>query len=238
MPETHTTPTTTWSLPELDDVEIRYTTDDRFGGDRRYGDPHQAHAQHVRGEIVGVTYDHEGSGPEVRTPLGTLSLALVDLYEVDDLGLHEVLDSNSSEWNNYYGIVEQVNDEDLIRTLVILDRVELVPEARGNDLGLHVLARAIRTWAPDEALVVLTAGSALERDDDESDEAAAKRRAAAEAIACHWQRLGFERVELGPEHFVGGTVVPVLYATTNYQTFLDTIEQHFDWTSPAQTKES
>jgi GNAT superfamily N-acetyltransferase len=230
MPDQETSTTATWALPEIDAVDIVYTTEDRFGDVRGF-DPDQRFAQIVHGEIVGILYPDDAPH-ETRISLGTLSLALIDLWEVEEDGesVSEVLDSHSSEWVRYLPLTER-EDDDVplpIRYLLIADRVEVIPEARGHGLGLHALARAILSWSVGaETLVCLIAASTVERREEEDE---AKRVADAEVIARYWQRLGFERVD-DPDR------MPLLYGYSVYLDFVDTLKRYCDWT-PAHQDES
>ena len=65
-----------------------------------------------------------------------------------------MLDAESSEWTAYIDVLKSADEDP--RFLLIVGRVEIVPWARGHDIGLHAVAGAIRTRGED-ALVVLTA---------------------------------------------------------------------------------
>jgi GNAT superfamily N-acetyltransferase len=218
MPATDSKQTATWSLPKFNHIEITYTTRDRFVGDAAWRlDPDEQHAQRVTGEIAGIVYD-DGPAGETRTPLGTLELATSNLAEAEDV-LLEVLDAHSQEWTHYSDVASRVllRREFLFstQTLLIVDRVDLRPEARGHGLGLHVLARAIRTWGGD-AITVLTAWPPGVR--------GSSGKAGGEALARYWSQLGFERLP--------GHDEPVLIGDGTRQAFWDTITAACEWESP------
>jgi hypothetical protein len=173
----------------------------------------------ITGEIVGLVYDDSPSGVKTRTPLGTLELATIDVYEAGDLV--DLLDSNSEQWTNYADVATRLEDGDpenfpFVRSLVIVDRIELRPEARGHGPGLHVLARAIQTWGMHE-VVMLTAWL--------PGVPSAKKKAGAEALARYFSRLGFKRL---PEHDE-----PVMLGNGTKQTFVDNIAAWAGtWESP------
>ena len=213
MPSSNDSPadtTTQATLSDLSRIEITYRTSDRFGDDR-LGDPNIAYVQHVYAEIEGWNLEED-----FRVALGHLSLARIDLWEVGDQFL-DVLDAESTEWTSYFNVLESTDDDP--RFLLIFDRAEIVPWARGHDIGLHAVARAIRTWGED-ALVVLTAfppgGTGQER------------RAGGEALSRHWSRLGLKRVE--------GSVPPLLTGTTESDQLADAIAELSDWRPPAPAR--
>lgn len=184
-------------------IEINYRTSDRFGAEQ-HGDPHQVHAQQIHADIVGLDEAGEYS-------LGTLSLARIDLWQGGS-EIYEVLDSHSGHWTAFYDVLKEAVDENLVGAALILDQIKLVDWARGSDLGLHVLARAIRTWGED-SIVVLTAwpigGTSPDAD------------AGGEALARHWAKLGLHRV--------AGTHPPVLSATTDSRELEETITRLCAW---------
>jgi uncharacterized protein YeaO (DUF488 family) len=173
----------------------------RFRPDAEELNPDEQYAQLIHGEIVG--YDREDD-TEVR--LGEVTFGRVDLDEIESAGdsLYEVLDSHSVEWESYASVIqEEQEDEDAfsMRALLFLDRVTLVPDARGHGLGLHVLARAIRTWGADDTLILLTA-SPTEREDEDDDE---KVRVGQLALTRYWSRLRVEPVTDGDNVLIGRT---------------------------------
>jgi GNAT superfamily N-acetyltransferase len=168
-------------VSQFDSIEIAYTTSDRFGDDQD-SDPHMRHVQYVQGAITGINYGQIYADDERReVSLGTLSFAIIDLYEAEEL--FEVLDSRSPEWLRYLDVVE---DDEPATHLMILDRIEIAPEARGHGIGLHALARVIRTWASGQVMVVLTAWPP----GAEGDEG----KAGSEALVRYWSKLALERV--------------------------------------------
>jgi GNAT superfamily N-acetyltransferase len=238
MPATESTQTPTWSLPWPDTVEIVYTTRDRYTDHLAGLDPNVAYAQRIKGTITGITYDHDRDDPEVRTPLGTLSLVSIDVDEAGD-ELLEVLDAESEEWINYDRLAIRVmnaqagdpadGDEDLtmVDSFVIIDRMELVPEARGHGLGLHVLARAIRTWTSQGlALVTLSAWPTDGNVDEDDEEARERRCQGGEALARYWSQLGLERL---PKDEDEDSNVPVLWGCTMYEDIGSAIEPLLIW---------
>jgi hypothetical protein len=222
----------TWPLPKLDQVEIAYSTSDRFGEEEGFLEPHEEFAQKVKATVTGVIYADSESGRTV-VPLGTLAFARIDLTEVGGMDtLSHVFDSHSREWNGYWDVGlrifgesedERADDFALADSLLLLDRLELVPEARGHGLGLHVLARAIRTWGGN-AVVALTAwppGDGDPRSDALGDE---EEAAAGEALARYWSRLGFERQK--------DARPPVLVGFDGSLDFYETIVRYCQWHSP------
>jgi GNAT superfamily N-acetyltransferase len=200
-------------------VEITYTTVDRFGYDETF-DLDLRVTQTISGQIIGV-YFEEGSTDETHVPLGTIELARIDLREINETMLIDVFDSHSIEWVRYIEVVDRIRKEDdfvLAPAILVLDRAEFVPEARGHGLGLHVLARAIRTWG-DDALVVLTAWP--------PEAVGAEAQAAGEALARYWQRLGLERmVDLD---------MPILVGRMWDRDPHEIVERLSTWESPASS---
>ena len=160
-------------------------------------------------EIEGLIWDDD----ERRVALGHLTLARMDLWEVGDRYI-DVLDAESTEWCGYVEIVDAAEDDP--RFLLIVDRVEIVPRARGNDIGLHAVARAIRTWGED-ALVALTAFPPRASGPEGA--------AGGEALSRHWSRLGLSRV--------AGTVPPRLAGRTDSVALAGALAKLNDWRPPA-----
>lgn len=225
--------TSTWTLPVFDEIEIVYTTKDIWSEEG--SDPHIEFVQYVTGQVSGVMY---GEGDEHATPLGTVHLARIDMYEVGT-AISDALDAHSGEWVNcYYPIVADDGplEDELVKTFVIFDSVKLRPEARGHGLGLLVLARAIRTWASGIDCVALIAGPlrdekpAVEPDVEERREFGAPenpaRLAIGERLAKHWMQLGFERIPQEPGR------MPVLYLLTDRTTVDEALRRFSRWTSP------
>lgn len=232
MPDADSTVPAAWSLPTLDDVEITYTTTDRRARKRHPGDHDMRFVQFIEGQITGFAY--LGRREEAVVPLGTVELALIDMWEVEEEGerLSDVLDTHSSEWLDYLELADAAANDDKAHAfthhLLIADRLVLVPEARRHGLGLHVLARAILTWSFSGTLVVLTAGSTLEREEEVDD---AQRVAGNEALARYWQQLGVKRTE--GDRDLG----PLLYGYTEDRKFEDTLKRYCAWQSPVQAQE-
>jgi GNAT superfamily N-acetyltransferase len=204
-----------WSLPRLDLVDIIYTAKDRFGG--LEADPGDLYAQDISVTVTGIVWPEAGDTVEV--PLGRGQLSVLDLLEIGEDGLWEVLD-RSQEWNGYTALLPELGGplEDK-SSLLILDRLDLVPEARGHGLGLHVLARAMETWArPFGAVALKAAPTTIET-------RGPKWRRGCEALAAYWSQLGFERL--------GTTQPPLLYADADLGTVWDSW-RHFTstWQSP------
>lgn len=226
MTEQETGSTAAWPLPELNRVEITYKTVDRFGDGS--ADPCDLHAQVVNGEIVGIVY--EEGGDETRVPLGDLQVVLIDLWEMEAAGedLFNVLDSHSSDWAVFLSLTTGDEPElhEGLQSLLLLDRVRLVPEARGHGLGLHVLARAIRTWCHEGLVAAIPAPT---EGVDGGDGHGPGRDLARAAIARHWEQLGFERLRSDdPEEEI------VLFASTESGRFEKLVNGHCAWTSPHQ----
>jgi GNAT superfamily N-acetyltransferase len=133
-----------------------------------------------------------------------------------------VLDAHSTEWSRYGELVRRGGTIDFVRYLVILDRMTLRREARGFGIGLHVLARAIRTWAPaDVSVVTLIAGPT-----ENSPLDAATRLVVAQRLAAHWQALGFTAIR----QTLGSC--PMLYAGPETAGFEQTLRRQCSWSSP------
>ena len=134
------TETTDATAPsDLTGIEMVYRTLDRF--EHQHADPNIAYAERIEAEVTGVDYESDR-----RVRLGSVSLVRIDFWEVGDRWF-DVLDAESSEWAAYHDVVADAGDDD--RFLLIVDRAEIVEWARGHDIGLHAVARAIRTWGED-----------------------------------------------------------------------------------------
>jgi GNAT superfamily N-acetyltransferase len=223
MPGTDSTRPRRWSLSTLDEIEIVYTTPDRYGYEGR--DPHEEFVQFFQGRVNGVAYPEDGR--ETRVPLGTIKFALLDLYEIEERSsLYEVLDSCSDEWRYYLALTDDSEADaaigELASQLLIVESVEIVPEARGHGLGLHVLARVIRTWAGTVGVTVAMIAGTIEEVDEDQIEVGSMRRAIGEKLARYWQQLGFERLD--PE--VATSELPMLYTTAETLDFWERIEHY------------
>ncbi len=197
------------SVADLLDIEIVYRTWDRFGSDQRLGEPNIARVQRVVGEIAGVL-DYE---PERRVvSLGSVRLGRIDLYEVGDAYM-EVLDAVSSEWTAYVDVVEA--ERYVERFLLVVDLVEVAEWARGHGIGLHAVARAIRTWGEESLVVMIAWPPGAEGPEG---------RAAGEALARHWSRLGLARF--------GDGSPPVLSGSTDSPEVEEALVALCDWHSP------
>jgi GNAT superfamily N-acetyltransferase len=227
-------PRSTWPLPTLDRIEIVYTTEDRFGDER--ADPHLGHVQYVWGKVAGVVYEDVSETGETRLPVGWIRFLLIDLWEVDESDrstLFDVLDS--AERVDYDALTTERDGLGVIdgstTQLMLVDAMELIPEARGHGLGLHVLARAIRTWSERDGVVALIAGS-IEDVEDESGEVGPSRLKFGETLARYWERLGFERLD----PTVATSTLPMLYAKGKSRDFCDLVGRYSrPFTSPSGT---
>jgi hypothetical protein len=199
-----------------DYIDIRYTVADRYG----FPSPEpNERLDSIVGMITAQVADGEAQ------PVGELSLARIDLWE-DDLDLFEVLDAESSEWAAYWPALDELLDDGVdFRHVLICDRVNVVEQARGRRIGLHALARAIRTWGED-ALVVLFASPV---DGEERD--AGQQRAARAALAAYWGRLGLEVFE-GEGY--GEDDPPLLFGDMTRRDVSDRIAQLIYWPLPAK----
>jgi GNAT superfamily N-acetyltransferase len=220
----------TWPLPQFDSIEITYTTEDRFGEEGPL-DPDMEFAQQITGDVVGV---YEDEVAERRIPLGRVELGRINLSELHG-NLFDVLDSCSGEWSRFVGLADQIESDDqrddrlmFAHALVLIDVVELAPEARGHGLGLHVLARVIRTWAGDGSIVGLIAGPLT---DESRRYEAPEATGDAEALARHWSRLGLERYEDEGED---PDLSPLLVGYGTRQSFLDRVASFCLCESPEQ----
>ena len=184
------------SIPALDSIVIEYEGDDPSGGDRH--DPDCA-ALRFRGKIVGVQYWTLNEAEDVledkesRHDLGTVEFALIDLWHSPPW--IEILDAISGEWvNHYHPVVVKALDDDAMMEvpsqLLVLDRLDLKPEARGYGIGLHVLARVIRTFGRHATLVALTA---FPTETDEKTD----YPAACKALGRYYRRLGVRQFRRG-----------------------------------------
>ena len=185
---------TDWNAgdPDIWAIDIRYEVWDRLGADVD-GGPHEQYAERIAATIrlcVGEL--------EERPVVGELLLARVHLRECED-ELVEVLDSDSQEWTTYYDLLSGLSDRnELPPYLLIASLAKVQPEARGRGIGLHALARAIRTWTLEDSMVMLTAWP--------PGLTGAPGRRGGEALSRYWSQLGLERIE--------GSVPPILYART------------------------
>jgi len=189
-------------LTDLQWLEITYETRDRFGIDQD-SDPNHRYVQGISGKIEGLFEDLDQP-----VELGTLRLAKVDLFEASGHRLLEALDAESEELAHYLDVVDEGAQETHLG-LLILDRIELVPWARGHGIGLHVLARAIRTWSDTDCLVVLTAHP--------PGVTGQQGRAGAAKLARYWAQLGLKRVK--------GTSPSILTGATSMRAVDDRVRQ-------------
>jgi GNAT superfamily N-acetyltransferase len=235
MPESHATANRRiWGLPTFDRIAIVYTTEDLYENEHGDGtrDLDMDYAQTITGAVTGVAYP-DGGG-ELTVPLGKIELVRIDVYETGSAhNMYEVLDSRSGDLESLWPIIDQTcfsdESDDLTKYVVIADRLEVVPEARGHGLGLHVLARAIRTWAVQYTLVALIA-SPTDREDDDDQESLRLGRA---KLSRYYQQLGLQ-----PFGIADADKAPRLYAHSDRATFWEKIEAHCRWTPPQSTSES
>ena len=197
-----------------DYIDIRYTLTDRYGVDSP--EPNEQ-LESITGVITMQVADGEAQ------PIGELSLARIDLWE-HDLDLFEVLDAESSEWAAYWPALDELVDDGVdFRHILICDRVQVAEQARGQQIGLHALARAIRTWG-EGALVVLFASPT---DSEERDPE--QRRAARAALAAYWGHLGLEVFE-GQGY--GENDAPLLFGNMTRRDLSERIAQLIYWPLP------
>lgn len=191
-------------------VEIIYTAEDRWDID----DPDMYAILSVEGEINHVWESEDG---EERERIGKLTMSKIQLGEVGWSYLSELLDYHSDMWSHYTFLTDWIYDDEYpedfeeaaayCRNLVLVDSLEIDPSMRGQNLGLHILARAILSWADEHSIVLLTAAP-LYRDDETSRQQWDK---GAKKLAKHWSQLGLARVE--------GTMPAILYGSRCYRDF-------------------
>ena len=154
-------------------------------------DPGELYAQVFTGEITGVAWEDDDDTDDTRVPLGRVVVGPNRICRASGrvvCGARLPLVPMGGVHRAFRELLEE-GDIGLVDYIVILDRVELVPEARGHGLGLHVAARALLSWiGGGESLVVATAYPTGEDAKEEDHEGA-------EALARYWQRLGLQRVE-------------------------------------------
>ncbi len=193
-------------FPEIEYITIEYCTEDIW--DRGSFDPENC-VQRFTGAVKGFTEEEE----EIR--LGKLSFSRLDLWEIED-NLLDVLDSNSSEWLSYLSLIEECQGgSHIFSSLFIFEEMTLIPEVRGHGLGLHVMARALKTWTDGAYLIVLTAGSLARDKTDAEAEAATKK------LVSYWSKLSFT-------HFDEG----ILYAFSDMNKFDKTLRKYCVWEVP------
>lgn len=174
---------------------IRYTTrEDRL-------------TQYVKGEIG---------------ELGDIEFARLDLTGIQGENLIDLLNSRP-EWQDYIPLFPDGKFigfamKKPVQSLLIFDSLELIPEARGHGLGLHVMARAIMTWKQPFDLVLFTAAPIGHSKLD------AAFLHAQNKLACHWEQLGLKRVT------EGGIGTPlILAAYSSMRVFEDTLQRYCNW---------
>lgn len=181
MPDIDVRPPDGQAVTDAADVIITYEIRDRFGADQ-HGDPNERHVTHIRGKVTLGYYTGDDDLHEIAA--GAVSLSQIDLFGDAGEQLGEILDSASAEWTSYLALGDTLED---YSRLVIVDRAEIAPWARGHGLGLHVMARAIRSWTPDLSLVAMIAyppGATGQHGTD-----------GAEALARYWSQLGVHRFD-------------------------------------------
>ena len=104
MPERDTAPAATWSLPEINHIQISYQTHDRFEASFLGIDPHEAVAQQVQGVVVGKVDNHGecGRSAEIEVPLGMIEgvSKLPILYKLANTRTFEDTLVQHSDWTS------------------------------------------------------------------------------------------------------------------------------------------
>jgi hypothetical protein len=200
---------------EYDFIDIEYTVLDRYGFES--GEPNDRFVEHIAGTIGARTGDGE---PET---IGSLALARIDLWE-PGLDLLDLLDAESEEWPQYWVALRYqcVADADF-RHVLICDRLEIAEPARGHRIGLHALARAIRTWG-ESALVVMLASPTI----GEEIGADELRRGRA-ALTIYWGQLGLDVYE---DDESGEDEAPLLVGDMTGRDLSERIVGLSDWPLP------
>ena len=196
------------SASALTRVDITYRLPDRFGVDR----DELVHVDHITADVSGVLTG-AGAAQRRHVAVGEFTFGRVDLLRAGD-ETAALLDAHSGEWEGYIPLVDAAG-ANLPRFLLILDRLVIAPWARGHALGLHVAARAIRSWG-DDALVVMTAFPLDGPPDD--------RHAGASALSRYWQRLGLDEIT--------GSAPPLLRGWSNCDRVATTLAALSDWQPP------
>jgi hypothetical protein len=175
-----------WPLPAFDRIGIKYTTDDRYGDP--YVEDDERYAQWIRGEVQGLMDDD----PEDKaTVLGWVNLVRINLWETGDEELLLTVLDHHGDWVDFAGVMIDLADDVIeapvgtVESLLILDRIQLVRDARGFGLGLHVLARATLTWTGQNDLVVVRASAFAEKDKQ-------KKAALSKRLARTYEKLGLD----------------------------------------------
>ncbi|MBJ7469648.1 MAG: hypothetical protein JHD16_00020 [Solirubrobacteraceae bacterium] len=194
-------------------VEIEYTLPDRFGLDQE-GDPHDRHVQNISATI---SLTRVGETDEASRQIGEMTLAKIDLTE-PEIRLWDVFDSHSEEWNNYTLEITAALEQTDARHILIAHRVSLDQDTRGRGIGLHALARGIRTWGQD-AIVAMLAWPTETPEDTSAD-------LAAEHLASYWAQLGVTRQPMTDE-----ATVPLLLGDTRTPTMAETLTRLSTWES-------
>lgn len=163
----------TWPFPYFDRIEIEYTLPDRFAA----LDDDETLIQHIYGSISGLALDSPDAPPgktNLAVDLGSMRLAMIDLWESDAAHLAQTIDYDSADLTPFArltDIAEASKHMDLPpEKILILDSIEIEREARGHQLGVYALTRACLTFGNESTLVALAAGTrenAEEADDDE-----------------------------------------------------------------------
>jgi GNAT superfamily N-acetyltransferase len=210
---------------EFDTIQIEYSVFDRFQSDHEHGEP-DAIIQHMTGKVTGEIFDHVGMAG-TREVIGRLSFCLIDRWEAR-WPIVTVLDAHSEELAEYARLFHSENAKlvearEETRKLLILEDLMLVPEARGQDIGLHVLARTILTWGED-AIVALVASpvegtlDSMKRAELEDE----SMKQAREKIAQHWCKLGLTRLR-------DRQTMPMLWASTHTVALDKKLRSHLWW---------
>lgn len=169
-----------------------------------------AYITDLDGEIL---VSREGADDELR--VGTVSAHSVHLGEADEDGVpsFDVLDARSGDTAMYAELLDtdgscysewvESNLEPFGSYLLILDRIQIKPEYRGNGYGLYAAQLMITGFASSGVVACVPAPYELLENAPPRDPSARPRNrgkqipgwTAAEAkLRKHWSLLGFERV--------------------------------------------
>jgi len=147
------------------DVTLRYTTETGLGlNSDSAGDCFV----HLNAEIIGIDWPESG-GVSREVKMGELQLCLIRVGKAIERGvpLYSVFDFDQATANlagalfddsfDDYGkaVMKLFDDANSWDDLLVLDRLEIYPFARGQKLGLAVLSNAIDDWSSGCSLVVM-----------------------------------------------------------------------------------
>ncbi len=197
---------------DLEDFRIRFEFDQRLIDSE---DPHEFIT-----EITGTLNVYNEDTEAFDIPVGHISVHKVELGRALDAkaSLFDIFDCRNSELHALYGhLFDDKNDfhqhlEDIVHPgfgsdLLIVERVEIDPEHRGQDLGLLLASRAIDAFADGCQYVVTipsplqfglySEASAKDRKIKGFDKFVKDEAVATKKISDHWKKIGF--VELPDE---------------------------------------